>query len=117
MIWDYRRYFAQAPILTLSPDTVRSWKYHSTMQGTYTGVKSELQNPKTKKMVDVLVGTEERLYKTNQKADNEAEAKLIGEGVLLQANRKSQYHADHYTAVFIIDGNQDGPDIRIWTNR
>ena len=89
VIWDYRRYFAQAPILTLSPDTVRSWKYHSTMQGTYTGVRVSYKNPKTKKMVDVLVGTEERLYKTNQKADNEAEAKLIGEGVLLQANRKA----------------------------
>ncbi len=89
VIWDYRRYFTQAPILTLSPDTVNDWKYHSTMQGTYTGVRVKYQNPKTKKMVDVLIGTEERLYQTNQKADNEADAKLIGEGIFLKANRKA----------------------------
>ena len=46
------------------------------------------KNPKTKKMVDVLVGTEERLYKTNQKADSEADARLIGEAAIRNANRR-----------------------------
>lgn len=88
VIWDYRNYYTQTPTITLTPKDVSKWSYHSTMQGVYTGARVSYTNPKTKKTVDVLVGTEERLYKTTQKADNEADARLIGEGAILKANRK-----------------------------
>ena len=54
--------------------------------------------PKTKKTVEVLVGTEERLCKINQKADNEADARLMGEAAILNANRKETNDAVDYVA-------------------
>ena len=67
------------------------------MQGTYTGARVSYTNPGSKQTVDVLVGTEERLYKTTQKADNEADARLIGEGAILNANRKAATMPVSYT--------------------
>ena len=89
VIWDYREYFALPPTIVLTPDQVSKWTYKSTMQGTYTGARISYTVPKSKKTVDVIVGTEERLYKANQKADSEADARLIGEGALISANRKA----------------------------
>lgn len=89
VIWDYLDYFAKPPVMTITPDQVSKWSYKSTMQGTYTGARVSYTNPGSKQTVDVLVGTEERLYKTTQKADNEADARLIGEGAILNANRKA----------------------------
>lgn len=88
VIFDFEMYYARNPVLTITPDMVSKWSYRSTMQGTYTGAKVSYTNPGTKKTVEVLVGTEERLYKTTQKADNEADARLIGEAAIRGANRK-----------------------------
>lgn len=88
VIWDYKRYYAQDTVLTIHPQDVSKWQFRSTMQGTYTGAKVSYTIPKTKKTVEVLVGTEERLCKINQKADNEADARLMGEAAILNANRK-----------------------------
>lgn len=88
VIWDYREYLGRTPITEIKPEMCSKWSYRSSMQGTYTGARVSYKNPKTKKMVDVLVGTEERLYKTNQKADSEADARLIGEAAIRNANRR-----------------------------
>lgn len=88
VIWDYRQYYSKPAIMTLTPSMVTKWDYRSTMQGTYTGALVNYTDPGTKKSVSVVVGTEERLYKTTQKADNEADARRIGEGAILKANRK-----------------------------
>lgn len=88
VIWDYREYFGRTPVTEIKPEMCSKWSYRSSMQGTYTGARVSYKNPKTKKMVDVLVGTEERLYKTNQKADSEADARLIGEAAIRNANRR-----------------------------
>lgn len=88
VIWDYREYLGRTPITEIKPEMCSKWSYRSFMQGTYTGARVSYKNPKTKKMVDVLVGTEERLYKTNQKADSEADARLIGEAAIRNANRR-----------------------------
>lgn len=90
VIWDYQKYSAAAPILVLTPAMVSKWSYRSTMQGTYTGAKVSYTDPNTKKTVDVLVGTEGRIYKSTQKADNEADARLIGEAAIRNANRKER---------------------------
>lgn len=58
------------------------------MRGTYTGAKVSYTNPKTKKTIEIMVGQEGRIYKSNQKADSEADARLIGENAILMANRK-----------------------------
>lgn len=88
VIWDYSVYSAQTPVITITPDMCSKWSYRSSMQGTYTGARVSYRNPKTKKTVDVMIGTEGRLYKTNQKADSEADARLIGEAAIQNANRK-----------------------------
>lgn len=88
VIWDYREYFSRTPVTEIKPEMCSKWSYRSSMQGTYTGARVSYKNPKTKKMVDALVGTEERLYKTNQKADSEADARLIGEAAIRNANRR-----------------------------
>ena len=90
VIWDYKKYSAAAPVLVLTPSEVSKWSYRSTMQGTYTGAKVSYTDPNTKKTVDVLVGTEGRIYKSNQKADSEADARLIGEAAIRNANRKER---------------------------
>ena len=88
VIFDFAAYYGKTPVLTITPEMVQKWSYRSTMQGTYTGAKVSYTNPETKQTVEVLVGTEERLYKTTQKADNEADARLIGEAAIRTANRK-----------------------------
>lgn len=88
VIWDYSVYSARPSVLIIRPEMCSKWSYRSSMQGTYTGARVSYRNPKTKKTVDVLVGTEERLFKTNQKADSEADARLIGEAAIRNANRK-----------------------------
>lgn len=90
VIWDLKQYFEKAPVLIIRPEMVSKWTYNSTMQGVYTGVKVSYTNPGNSKTIDVMVGTEERLYKTNQKVDNEADARRIGESVLRNANRKER---------------------------
>ena len=88
VIWDYRQYYSKPAIMTLTPSMVSNWSYRSTMQGTYTGAKVSYTDPGTKKSVSIVMGSEERLYKTTQKADSEADARRIGEGAILKANRK-----------------------------
>lgn len=88
VIWDYREYFKREPAMEILPTQVSKWSYKSTMQGMYTGARVSYTDPGSKKTVDVTVGSGERLYKTTQKADNEADARLIGEGAVLNANRK-----------------------------
>lgn len=90
VIWDYQKYFAAEPIRELTPSKVSKWSYRSTMQGTYTGARVSYTDPSTKKTLDVLIGEEGRVYKSNQKADNEADARLIGEAAVRNANRKAQ---------------------------
>lgn len=88
VIWDYREYFSREPVMEITPAQVSKWNYKSNMQGTYTGARVSYTDPGSKKTVDITIGSGERLYKTTQKADNEADARLIGEGAVLNANRK-----------------------------
>ena len=88
VIWDYKQYFAKPAVMTISPDMVAQQAYKSTTRGTYTGAKISYTDPKTKKTIEIMVGQEGRLYKSNQKADTEEDARLIGESAIIMANRK-----------------------------
>lgn len=88
VIWNFKDYYAKEPILTIVPEMTSKWSYNSTMQGTYTGAKVSYTSPNTKDTVEVMVGVEGRLYKTTQKADSEADARIIGESAIRNANRK-----------------------------
>lgn len=90
VIWDLKQYFEKTPAFTIQPEMLSKWSYNSTMQGVYTGAKVSYLNPGNSKTIDIMIGTEERLYKTNQKADNEADARRIGESALRNANRKER---------------------------
>lgn len=88
VIWDYKQYFAKPAVTTITQDMVAQQAYKSTTRGTYTGAKISYTDPKTKKTIEIMVGQEGRLYKSNQKADTEADARLIGESAIIMANRK-----------------------------
>ena len=88
VIWDYKQYFAKPAVMTITPDMVAQQAYKSTTRGTYTGAKISYTDPKTKKTIEIMVGQEGRLYKSNQKADTEEDARLIGESAIIMANRK-----------------------------
>lgn len=88
VIWSFKEYYEKPPVTILTPDMVAKWIYKSTMQGTYTGARVTYTNPGSKESIAVLVGKEGRLCNINEKADNEADARLIGENAIRNANRK-----------------------------
>lgn len=90
VIWDYGTYFEKEPGIELTPEQVSRWSYQNTMQGVYTGVEVSYTGPNSKKTITVVEGTTERLYRTTQRADNEADARLIAKGALIKANRKAE---------------------------
>ena len=99
VIWDYDSYFMKPVIAELTPQQVSKWSYQSTMQGVYTGVEVSFTNSKTKKTVTAIVGTGERLYRTTQRADSEADAQLIGRGILAKTNRSGNHADDHAAGI------------------
>lgn len=88
VIWNFKEYFARPAVMAITPDMVSKWSYKSTMQGTYTGARVSYTSPDKKQGIEVMVGKEGRLCNINQKADSEADAVLIGENAILNANRK-----------------------------
>ena len=88
ILFEYALYESKAAEKIIRKSDVRKWDYKSTMLGTYTGAKVSYTNPGTKETVEILVGKEGRLYKTNEKADNMADAERIGQNALRNANRK-----------------------------
>lgn len=88
VLFEYAKYEAADAKITIKKEEIRKWSYKSTMLGTYTGVKVSYTNPKSKEVVEIMVGKEGRLYNTTEKADSPADAERIALNALRNANRK-----------------------------
>lgn len=88
VLFEYAKYEAADAKTTIKKEEIRKWSYKSTMLGTYTGAKISYTNPKSKEVVEIMVGKEGRLYNTTEKADSPADAERIALNALRNANRK-----------------------------
>ncbi len=88
VLFEYAKYEAADAKITIKKEEIRKWSYKSTMLGTYTGAKVSYTNPKSKEVVEIMVGKEGRLYNTTEKADSPADAERIALNALRNANRK-----------------------------
>lgn len=66
---------------------VSKWSYKSSIQGTYTAAKVSYTNTNGE-TIEIVVGKEGRTLTVNEKADSVADAELIGENAIFNANRK-----------------------------
>ncbi len=87
IIWNYKEYKNRSSVLSITPDMVAKWNYKSSIQGTYTGAKVTYTNTDGEEL-EVKVGKEGRILTVNERADSIADAELIGESAIDDANRK-----------------------------
>lgn len=88
ILWDYERYAEKPAKAKITPDIVTGqWNYRSTMQGTYTGAKVSYLDAKTQEDIEILVGTEGRVYRINERANSVADAERMGRAAIYSANR------------------------------
>ena len=89
IVFSYENYEKREPSGIITPQTPGlSWTYKSTVHGTYTGARISYTPPKKRKTVEITVGSEERLYYSNEKAESEADAERLGLAAMRMANRK-----------------------------
>ena len=83
------RYEKKEPVATIKEEDMLQWSANTTVQGTYTGVKLTYTDPDdSKNKIDVMVGSEGRLYTINKQAKDEGDARLKAQAALDDANRK-----------------------------
>ncbi len=87
IIWNYKEYQNRSSVLSITPDMVAKWNYKSSIQGTYTGAKVTYTNTDGEEL-EVKVGKEGRILTVNERADSIADAEIIGESAIDNANRK-----------------------------
>lgn len=87
IIWNYKEYKERASILTITPNMVSKWNYKSSIQGTYTGAKITYMNTDGEE-IETSVGREGRILTVNERINSIADAELIGESAIDNANRK-----------------------------
>lgn len=87
ILWNYKEYMKRSPVYTIYPDMVSKWSYKSSIQGTYTAAKVSYTNTNGE-TIEVVAGKEGRTLTVNEKADSVADAELIGENAIFNANRK-----------------------------
>ncbi len=87
IIWNYKEYKNRSSVLSITPDMVAKWNYKSSIQGTYTGAKVTYTNADGEEL-EVKVGKEGRILTVNERADSIADAEIIGESAIDNANRK-----------------------------
>lgn len=83
-------YEARTPVATLSEaDFEPGWKWNTTMDGTYTGVKYQYTNSDKDKVFTVTAGSGDRILTCNEAAENLTEATAIALSALNNANKKT----------------------------
>ncbi len=78
-----------------------TWKWNSTLNGTYTGAEISYTVPKKKETVTAMVGQGPRILRLNDKAENEGEALRLAKARVNAANEKA------VTVSFAALGNPD----------
>lgn len=87
VIFDFITYEEKGAILTLSESDMISWRYNTTIEGTYTGVVFGYTDPDTEKPVNVTIGSEGRMYSINSQASSQYDAQLQAAAKVNEANR------------------------------
>lgn len=90
VIFDEAAYEQKQRITTIDEKDMSDWRYNSTIEGTYTGVKLSYTSPSTNKTVTVTVGTTERLYEYSAKASSKYDAELQAKAKLRSENKKAK---------------------------
>lgn len=89
IIWSHIEYDKKKSAITIEPTSLSGkWSFKSSIQGTYTGAHLSYTNAKTKKGIEISVGTQGRVLELNEKAESEADAIRICENKIWNANRK-----------------------------
>lgn len=88
VIFDESKYEAKNSVATIHANEMLSWSYNSTLDGTYTGAKLSYTNPNSDETITVQVGSSERLYVINSKADSQYDAELQAMAKVNSVNKK-----------------------------
>lgn len=94
VIFDIVRYEGKDPVATLKEGGdgiheigILSWKYNTTVEGTYTGVNLDYTDPDVEETVNVMMGTPGRMYAINTQASGRYDAELQAAAKVNAANR------------------------------
>lgn len=89
IIWSREEYDSRPVIFTIDPTLLTGkWSFRSSIQGTYTGAHLAYTDTKSKKGIEVSIGSPGRVLQLNEKAESEADAIRICQNKIWEANRK-----------------------------
>ena len=89
VIFDREKYKKKEVKITIKKEELNSVRWNSNLVGTYTGGEITYTNGKSGKDIKYKTGTGPRIYKSNEKADSLAEAKLKLENAIAEQNHSA----------------------------
>ena len=90
VVSDESIYESQGPVATLTErDIEPGWKFNSTVDGVYTGVKFQYTNSEKNESYTIMVGSEGKVMNLNLQASNLGEATTIALASINDANKKN----------------------------
>ena len=101
VILDIVSYEEKKSVGTISETDCLTWSVNETIEGTYTGVCLNYTNPDLDDPINVMMGSEGRLYALNVQANSQYDAELQAAAKANAANRKIQ------TMTITMDGNRN----------
>lgn len=101
VILDIVSYEEKKSVGTISETDCLTWSVNETIDGTYTGVCLNYTNPDLDDPINVMMGSEGRLYALNVQANSQYDAEIQAAAKANAANRKIQ------TMTITIDGNRN----------
>lgn len=87
VIFDFVVYEEKEPVATINENDMVSWNANTTIEGTYTGVSLNYTDPDTENSINVVVGSEGKMYSINAQAYSQYDAELQAAAKVNQANR------------------------------
>lgn len=90
VIYDIVKYERKAPVLTINETDMERWSYNTTVQGTYTGVNLNYDDPDLINPIKVKIGKEGRMFSLNQRASSQYDAELQAAAKVNAANRQAE---------------------------
>lgn len=89
VIFDREAYKAKRSAMVLRPDDIESWRWKTTLAGTYTGGEYAYTDPQTEEEIVAKVGGGTRILKRSGKADSVADAERKITAAVNDANHGS----------------------------
>lgn len=88
VIFDTVAYEEKDAVATISEGEMIKWSYNTTVEGTYTGVNLNYTDPDVEDTLNVVMGSQGRMYSINTQASNKYDAELQAAAKVNQANRQ-----------------------------